>query len=75
VSDFQLALKVVAGVFLTSATLAVAESAADAWLHLPLADFLVKKFADIMLISAGALAGIFTGNENRKQKTIDEIPA
>jgi hypothetical protein len=73
VSDFQLALKVVAGVFLTCAVLAVVESAADAWLHLPLADFLVKKFADIMLVCAGALAGIFTGMkiESRKHQQTD----
>jgi hypothetical protein len=73
VSDFQFALKVVAAIFLACAVLAVSVSIVDAWLHLPLADFLVKKFCDIMFVCAGALAGIFQGMqiERRKHKHRD----
>jgi hypothetical protein len=48
VSNFQRVLSIVGTIFVISLVMAVGLATADAYLHLPLADFLVKKLADIM---------------------------
>ena len=69
-SDFQLALRIFGGMFLICAVLAVAVLAIDAWLHVPLADFLVRRFGDIMLSSVTGIGGFIAGQgiERRKRR-------
>jgi hypothetical protein len=62
-SDFQRVLRLFSTIFIVSAFLAGCLTALDAWLHLPLADFLVKKFADIMLACVSAIGGVFAGQQ------------
>ena len=68
-TDFQLVLKIVSGIFLACAVLAVAETAIDSWIHQPLAEFLVKRFADLMLVCVSTIGGLLAGQkiERRKQ--------
>lgn len=69
-SDFQRVLRLFSTIFVISAVLAGSLTALDAWLHLPLADFLVKKLADVMLACVSAVGGVFAGQtiERRKNK-------
>jgi hypothetical protein len=69
VTDFQLVLKIVGGIFLACAVLAVIESSIDAWVHQPMAEFLVKRFADLMLVCVSTIGGLLAGQkiENRKR--------
>jgi hypothetical protein len=69
VTDFQLVLRIVSGIFLACAVLAVTETAVDAWLHQPMAEFLVKRFADLMLVCVSTIGGLLAGQkiEGRKK--------
>ena len=69
-SDFQRVLRLFSTIFVISTVLAGGLTALDAWLHLPLADFLVKKLADIMFACVSAIGGVIAGQqiERRKQK-------
>lgn len=73
VTDFQRVLRLFSLIFVVSAVLAAALTTLDAWLHIPLADFLVKKLADIMFACVTAIAGVFAGQqiERRKQNRPD----
>lgn len=68
-TDFQLVLRIVSGIFLACAVLAVTETAVDAWLHQPMAEFLVKRFADLMLVCVSTIGGLLAGQkiEGRKK--------
>jgi hypothetical protein len=68
VSDFQQVLRLFSTIFIVSAVLAGGLTALDAWLHLPLADFLVKKLADIMLACVSAIGGVFAGQKIESQR-------
>jgi hypothetical protein len=70
VTDFQRVLRLFSTIFVISTVLAGGLTALDAWLHLPLADFLVKKLADIMFACVSAIGGVIAGQqiERRKQK-------
>jgi len=63
VTDFQLVLRIVSGIFLACAVLAVTETAVDAWLHQPMAEFLVKRFADLMLVCVSTIGGLLAGQK------------
>ena len=67
-SDFQQVLRLFSTIFIVSAVLAGGLTALDAWLHLPLADFLVKKLADIMLACVSAIGGVFAGQKIESQR-------
>lgn len=69
-SDFQRVLRLFSTIFLVSAFIAGDLAVLDAWFHLPLADFLVKKLADIMFACVTACGGVFAGQkiESRRQK-------
>jgi hypothetical protein len=67
-SDFARVLRLFSTIFVLSAALAVALAAADAWLHIPLADFLVKKLADIMFACVTACGGVITGQQIESRK-------
>jgi hypothetical protein len=69
-TDFQRVLRLLSTIFIVSALLAGCLTAMDAWLHLPLADFLVKKLADIMLACVSAIGGVFAGQkiESRRHR-------
>ena len=67
-SDFQLVLRIVSGIFIACAILAAGLTALDAWLHLPLADFLVKKLADIILVCVSTIGGLLAGQKVEKNK-------
>jgi hypothetical protein len=73
VSDFQRVLRLFSIIFVVSAILAGGLTALDASLHLPLADFLVKKLADIMFACVTAIGGVFAGQriEGRKHRQKD----
>ena len=62
-TDFQLVLRIVSGIFLACAVLAVTETAVDAWLHQPMAEFLVKRFADLMLVCVSTIGGLLAGQK------------
>ncbi|MFK4561864.1 hypothetical protein ABIF94_002463 [Bradyrhizobium ottawaense] len=59
--DFRLVLRTVTTIFFACAILSVVEAAVDAWLHQPLAEFLVRRFADVMLMAVGAIGGMLAG--------------
>ena len=59
--DFRLVLRTVSAIFFTCAVFAVLLTCIDAFQHLPLADFLVKKFGEILTLSIGAIAGLLAG--------------
>ena len=67
-SDFQRVLRLFSTIFIVSALLAGSLAALDAWLHLPLADFLVKRLADIMLACVSAIGGVFAGQRIESQR-------
>jgi hypothetical protein len=73
VTDFQRVLRLFGTIFVVSAILAGSLTALDASLHLPLADFLVKKLADIMFACVTAIGGFFAGQtvESRKHRPRD----
>ncbi|WP_354268817.1 hypothetical protein [Bradyrhizobium japonicum] len=72
-TDFQRVLRLFSTIFVISAVLAGGLTAADAWLHIPLADFLVKKLADIMFACVTACGGVIAGQqiESRKHRQHD----
>ncbi|MGJ5070019.1 hypothetical protein [Bradyrhizobium oligotrophicum] len=72
-SDFQRVLRLFSTIFLVSALLAGALAGLDAWFHIPLADFLVKKLADIMFACVTACGGVIAGQklESRKHRQRD----
>ena len=57
-TDFHLVLRTVSIIFFTCAVLAVAVAGLDALHHFPLADYLVKKFGDMLTLCVGAIAGM-----------------
>jgi hypothetical protein len=73
VTDFQRVLRLFSTIFLVSAALAGLLTVMDAWLHLPLADFLVKKLSDIMFACVTACGGVIAGQklESRRHKQRD----
>jgi hypothetical protein len=68
VTDFHRVLQLFSPIFIVSAVLAGGLTAIDAWLHLPLADFLVKKSADIMFNCVTAIGGVFAGQKIERRK-------
>jgi hypothetical protein len=70
-SDIQLIIKVIAYIFAVCAILAVVEAAVDAWAHQPLAEFLVKRFSELMLVCVTSIGSLLAGQSierrNRKQ--------
>ena len=71
-SDFQLVLRVVGWIFAGCAVLAVAETAIDAWIHQPLAEFLVKRFADLMLVCVSTIGGLLAGQKIESRKRLKD---
>lgn len=67
-SDFQRVLRLFSIIFVVSAVLSGGLAALDAWLHIPLADFLVKKLADIMFACVTAIGGIFAGQQIERRR-------
>jgi hypothetical protein len=72
-TDFQSVLRTVSIIFFTCALFAVLVAGLDALHHLPLADYLVRKFGDITTLCIGAVAGLLAGrhyglNRARRQK-------
>ena len=65
-SNFQRVLSIVGTIFVISLVMAVGLATADAYLHLPLADFLVKKLADIMLVCVSTFGGLLAGQKLEK---------
>jgi hypothetical protein len=68
VTDFQRVLRLFSTIFLVSAVIAGGLAVLDAWLHLPLADFLVKKLADIMFACVTAIGGVIAGQQIESRK-------
>jgi hypothetical protein len=75
VTDFQLVLRVVGYIFAACAFLAVAETAIDAWVHQPMAEFLVKRFADLMLVCVSTIGGLLAGEDREPQEAAGLIHA
>ena len=71
-SDFQLVLRIVSGIFVACAVLAVAETAIDAWVHQPMAEFLVKRFADLMLVCVSTIGGLLAGQKIESRKRLKD---
>jgi hypothetical protein len=70
VTDFQRVLTTVTIIFLVCAVLAVLLASLDAVYHVPLADFLVKKFGDLLTLCVGAIAGLLAGRHfSRSERT------
>lgn len=69
-TDFQLVLRAVGIIFVTCMILAVVVVGMDAFTHLPLADYLVKKFGDIMTLCVGALVGLLAGQKIESRKKL-----
>jgi hypothetical protein len=67
-SDFQRVLRLFSTIFLVSAVIAGSLAVLDAWFHLPLADFLVKKLADIMFACVTAIGGVIAGQQIESRK-------
>jgi len=72
VTDFQLVLRVVGYIFAACAFLAVAETAIDAFVHQPMAEFLVKRFADLMLVCVSTIGGLLAGQKIESRKKLRE---
>jgi hypothetical protein len=70
VTDFQLVLRVVGYIFAACALLAVAETAIDAFAHQPMAEFLVKRFADLMLVCVSTTGGLLAGQKIESRKKL-----
>lgn len=68
--DFQLVLRVVGYIFGACAFLAVAETAIDAWVHQPMAEFPVKRFADLMLVCVSTIGGLLAGQKIESRKRL-----
>lgn len=69
-TDFQLVLRVVGYIFAACAVLAVAETAIDALVHQPMAEFLVKRFADLMLVCVSTIGGLLAGQKIESRKKL-----
>lgn len=69
-TDFQFVLRAVGAIFFTCMILAVIVVGMDAFAHLPLADYLVKKFGDIMTLCVGALVGLLAGQKIESRKRL-----
>ncbi|SIO24826.1 hypothetical protein SAMN05443247_03130 [Bradyrhizobium erythrophlei] len=69
-TDFQLVLSVVGYIFAACAFLAVAETAIDAFVHQPMAEFLVKRFADLMLVCVSTIGGLLAGQKIESRKKL-----
>jgi hypothetical protein len=67
-SDFQRVLRLFSTIFLVSAVIASSLAVLDAWFHLPLADFLVKKLADMMFACVTAIGGVIAGQQIESRK-------
>jgi hypothetical protein len=61
VKDFRMVLRTVTVMFFGCLCCAVSLATLDAFHHLALADFLVRKLSDIMILCVGAIAGLLTG--------------
>lgn len=59
--DYRIVFFTVAAIFFFVATLTVGVSIIDAYHHMPLAEFVVKKFSDILMLCVGALTGLLAG--------------
>lgn len=72
-SDFQLALRIFAGMFALCAVLAVVVLGIDAWSHIPLASDLIKTFSAIMLSCVTGIGALFAGQgiERRRKRQGD----
>lgn len=75
-TEFQVVLRTVTIIFFTCAVLAVILAAADSLHSLPLADYLVKKFGDMMMLCVGAVVGFFAGHHygTRKEREQKKLP-
>ncbi len=74
-TDFQLVVRTICIVFFTCAVLAAIVTGLDSLHHLPLADYLVKKFGDMLTLCVGAIAGLLAGHQyglrkKRHQKSL-----
>jgi hypothetical protein len=72
VTDFQLVLKIVGYIFAGCAVLAVTESVIDALVHQPMAEFLVKRFADLMLVCVSTIGGLLAGQKIESRKRLKD---
>lgn len=61
-TDFRLVLKIVSAIFFACLMLSALLTGLDGLYKVPLADFLVRKLADIMILCVGAFAGLLAGN-------------
>lgn len=68
-SDFQRVLRILTTIFIVSALLAAMLTGFDAWRPLPLADFLVKKLADIMLVCVSGIGGLLAGQRIERRRS------
>src|SRR5258708_28739529 len=55
-------------IFAGCAVLAVAECAIDSFLHQPMANFLVKRFTDLMLVCVSTIGGLLAGQKIEGRK-------
>jgi hypothetical protein len=74
-NDFRLVLKTVCVMFFTCAVLSVIVAWLDALHHFPLAEYLVKKFGDMLTLCVGASVGLLAGHryglrKERQQKNL-----
>lgn len=72
-TEIHISVKVLAGMFAGLAVLAVAVTVLDAWKPHPLADFLVKVFAQLMLVCVTSIASLLAGQniERRNREHSD----
>lgn len=63
-------LRVVGYIFAACAFLSVAETAIDAFVHQPMAEFLVKRFADLMLVCVSTIGGLLAGQKIESGKKL-----
>ena len=54
----SMTLRIVTAIFFTCAIMIVVVAAIDASSHFALADYIVKKFGEIMTLSVGAIVGL-----------------
>jgi len=67
VTDFQLVLRTVTIIFLTCAVLAVLVVVLEAFVRVPGAEFLVRKFGDILMLCVGAIVGLLAGHQIKRR--------